>query len=87
MENRKRPRFPTGRASLALTPLTHRTQTPPPNINHYVSDTPVLMAGFEVSTNGRIWGVHRGLESMRLVARCRPTIPRTIISLALLWNA
>ena len=74
MENRKRPRFPTGRASLALTPLTHRTQTPPPNINHYVSDTPVLMAGFEVSTNGRIWGVHRGMKALDMaLLRRRPT--------------
>ena len=63
MENRKRTRFPTGRASLALTLPTHRTQTQPPNINHHVSDTPGLMAGFEVSTNGRIWGVHRGSRS------------------------
>jgi len=63
MENRKRTRFPTGRASLALTLPTHRNQTPPPNINHHVSDTPGLMAGFEVSTNGRIWGVHRGSKS------------------------
>ena len=60
MENRKRTRFSTGRASLALTLPTHRTQTPPPNINHHVSDAHGLMAGFEVSTNGRIWGVHRG---------------------------